>query len=239
MVETSKDVNALAEPLGSFVRYAIVSARKQGKTITLVSGLRTKDQQIALRRAHCGTSEYDIWEKPASSCSPATARPGTSRHETGNAADLGGDKELAAQLMAPFNVDRRVPGEDWHFQYYGSDASTDVQKLGDAMRERNFTQTEAAEVVKLASRLDDGGGILADAFNFFSPFDTDDVVGVATAVADADPLAAINSFFSLLARPFTDAEFRNRLLIGLGGIALLVLAFNLLGRELIIKELTA
>lgn len=45
------------------------------------SGYRTPERQIELRRQHCGTSHYDIYEKPSSQCSPPTARPGTSRHE--------------------------------------------------------------------------------------------------------------------------------------------------------------
>jgi hypothetical protein len=51
-------------------------------------GYRNPEEQIALRRAHCGTSQYAIYEMPASQCSPPTARPGTSRHEQGLAVDF-------------------------------------------------------------------------------------------------------------------------------------------------------
>jgi LAS superfamily LD-carboxypeptidase LdcB len=52
------------------------------------SGYRDSANQIALRRAHCGTSNYDIYDKPAFQCSPPTARPGTSNHERGLAIDF-------------------------------------------------------------------------------------------------------------------------------------------------------
>jgi hypothetical protein len=51
-------------------------------------GYRTRDEQIALRRAHCGTSDYAIFEIPADACSPPTARPGQSMHELGLAIDF-------------------------------------------------------------------------------------------------------------------------------------------------------
>jgi hypothetical protein len=51
-------------------------------------GFRTPDQQIALRRKNCGTSQYDIYEKPSSQCTPMTARPGSSNHERGLAIDF-------------------------------------------------------------------------------------------------------------------------------------------------------
>ncbi len=47
-------------------------------------GWRSHQRQIELRAAHCA----DIWETPASQCSPPTAKPGTSLHETGQAIDF-------------------------------------------------------------------------------------------------------------------------------------------------------
>ncbi|HVT78108.1 MAG TPA: M15 family metallopeptidase, partial [Acidimicrobiales bacterium] len=44
--------------------------------------------QIALRKAHCGTSEYAVYEMPANQCHPPTARPGASMHERGLAVDF-------------------------------------------------------------------------------------------------------------------------------------------------------
>jgi hypothetical protein len=51
-------------------------------------GYRSSDQQVALRKAHCGSTEYDIYEKPANQCHPPTARPGASMHERGLAIDF-------------------------------------------------------------------------------------------------------------------------------------------------------
>jgi LAS superfamily LD-carboxypeptidase LdcB len=51
-------------------------------------GFRTPQEQIALRKKNCGSSDYDIYEKPASQCSPPTAPPGRSNHERGLAIDF-------------------------------------------------------------------------------------------------------------------------------------------------------
>jgi LAS superfamily LD-carboxypeptidase LdcB len=51
-------------------------------------GYRNPEEQIQLRMAHCGTSNYAIYEMPASQCSPPTAIPGTSMHEQGLAVDF-------------------------------------------------------------------------------------------------------------------------------------------------------
>jgi LAS superfamily LD-carboxypeptidase LdcB len=51
-------------------------------------GYRDPQQQIQLRIAHCGSSNYAIYEMPASQCDPPTARPGTSLHEQGLAIDF-------------------------------------------------------------------------------------------------------------------------------------------------------
>lgn len=51
-------------------------------------GWRSNARQIELREANCGQTEYDIWEKPASECSPPTARPGYSEHQDGLAIDF-------------------------------------------------------------------------------------------------------------------------------------------------------
>ena len=51
-------------------------------------GYRSSASQIALRRAHCGTSDYAVYNKPAATCRPPTARPGHSMHERGLALDI-------------------------------------------------------------------------------------------------------------------------------------------------------
>jgi hypothetical protein len=58
------------------------------------SGYRSHERQIELRRLHCGTSDYAIYEMPSSQCSPPTARPGSSMHEQGLAVDF-------RQLLVP------------------------------------------------------------------------------------------------------------------------------------------
>jgi hypothetical protein len=51
-------------------------------------GWRDPQQQIQLRREHCGSSDYAIWDMPSGACSPPTARPGRSQHEVGLAIDF-------------------------------------------------------------------------------------------------------------------------------------------------------
>ena len=57
------------------------------------SGWRSREQQIALRIKNC---QGDISTKPSEYCTPPTAKPGTSRHESGLAIDLACDGERIA-----------------------------------------------------------------------------------------------------------------------------------------------
>jgi len=92
-------------------------------------GWRDNIKQIELRRAHCGTSEYDIWEKPASLCSPPTARPGQSMHERGLAIDFtyrGGSMTSRSNpgfIWLANNAHRwgfvNLPSEPWHWSTTG------------------------------------------------------------------------------------------------------------------------
>lgn len=92
-------------------------------------GYRDSIRQIELRQAHCGTSEYDIWEKPAFSCNPPTARPGQSLHERGLAIDFtynGGSMTSRSnpgfQWLAS-NASQwgfvNLPSEPWHWSTTG------------------------------------------------------------------------------------------------------------------------
>ena len=66
---------------------------------------RSTKRQIELRRAHCGPTEYDIFEKPAGACSPPTAKPNRSLHESGLAVDFThGDQSITS---------RRSPAYRW------------------------------------------------------------------------------------------------------------------------------
>ena len=92
-------------------------------------GYRDPAGQIATRRANCGSSNYAIYEMPASSCSPPTARPGTSMHERGLAVDFtqGGSTltrgssgfawmKANASSYGFFNL----PSEPWHWSTNGN-----------------------------------------------------------------------------------------------------------------------
>ncbi len=92
-------------------------------------GYRSSDGQIAVRKNNCGTSNYDIYEKPASHCRPPTARPGTSQHEKGLAIDFtyngslirsrssAGYQWLAANA-ASYGF-KNLPSEPWHWSTTG------------------------------------------------------------------------------------------------------------------------
>ena len=92
-------------------------------------GYRTAQEQINLRRSHCGTSEWEIWSKPSSTCRPPTARPGRSNHERGLAIDLTNNGRLitsrnsaafqALQRLAPSFGLKNLPSEPWHWSVDG------------------------------------------------------------------------------------------------------------------------
>ncbi|MDD9371186.1 MAG: M15 family metallopeptidase, partial [Acidimicrobiales bacterium] len=93
-------------------------------------GYRDPQAQIELRKSHCGTSQYAIYEMPSSQCSPPTARPGSSMHEQGLAIDFtcngGGTVSRGsscwnwlsanANSYALFNL----PSESWHWSTNGN-----------------------------------------------------------------------------------------------------------------------
>lgn len=67
---------------------AMLSAAKAAGHDIGGSGWRDPQEQIELRRQNCGPTEYDIYQRPSTECSPPTARPGTSNHESGLAIDF-------------------------------------------------------------------------------------------------------------------------------------------------------
>jgi peptidoglycan hydrolase CwlO-like protein len=93
-------------------------------------GYRDPSEQIALRRSNCGTSDYAIYEAPSSSCSPPTARPGTSNHELGLAIDFtcgGGGTLSSSSGCFAWLVDNaagyglyNLPSEPWHWSTDGT-----------------------------------------------------------------------------------------------------------------------
>nr|MDQ3642095.1 M15 family metallopeptidase [Actinomycetota bacterium] len=88
-------------------------------------GYRSSDGQIAARRANCGG---DVYNKPASQCSPPTARPGQSMHERGLAVDFTWNGRLISSGNPAFqwlrgNAGRfglyNLPREPWHWSVNG------------------------------------------------------------------------------------------------------------------------
>ena len=93
-------------------------------------GYRDPAEQIALREAHCGESDYAIYEMPSSECSPPTARPGTSMHEQGLAIDFtcnGGGALGSGSICFTWLENNaatyglyNLPSEPWHWSTNGN-----------------------------------------------------------------------------------------------------------------------
>lgn len=92
-------------------------------------GYRSTERQIELRKRHCGTSHYDIYDKPSSQCNPPTAPPGRSMHEQGLAIDFTHNGESIRSQNSPAfrwlaaNAPRfglyNLPSEPWHWSING------------------------------------------------------------------------------------------------------------------------
>jgi len=126
----------------STVRGITVSSSIAGQLASLLSasdgaglslsggGYRSSAAQIQTRRNNCGPSNYDIYEKPASQCSPPTAKPGSSMHERGLAIDFTSrgstisSRSNPAYLWLAGNAGRfgfrNLPSEPWHWSTTGS-----------------------------------------------------------------------------------------------------------------------
>jgi hypothetical protein len=74
--------------IGSNFARMMNAAAAAGRRMGCNSSFRDPADQIRLRRQNCGTSNYDIYQKPSSQCHPPTAIPGSSQHEKGLAVDL-------------------------------------------------------------------------------------------------------------------------------------------------------
>lgn len=108
---------------------ALLTAAKSAGINLSGWGYRSTERQIELRRANCGPTYYDIWVRPASSCSPPTAVPGRSLHEQGRAIDFTEDGRVInsrsstgfqwmsanASSYGLFNL----PSEPWHWSTSG------------------------------------------------------------------------------------------------------------------------
>jgi hypothetical protein len=108
---------------------AMIEAAEADGIILRGNGWRDPSAQIRLRRAHCGTSDYAIWEAPASSCRPPTARPGSSYHERGLAIDFTDNGKSINSPSSPAYLWLRrnaanygfynLPTERWHWSTTG------------------------------------------------------------------------------------------------------------------------
>lgn len=102
------------------------------------SGWRDINEQIALRRQNCGSSDYAIYEMPSGECSPPTAIPGRSMHEVGVAIDFAYNgsticfRQTAAECAGAGNAGfdwlvanaakyglKNLPDEAWHWSTTG------------------------------------------------------------------------------------------------------------------------
>jgi hypothetical protein len=96
-------------------------------------GHRSTQQQVALRRQHCGgegVSDADaVYGLPASACSPPTAKPGSSMHELGLAIDFTHNGASIATRQSPafqwlaehagaYGL-HNLPSEPWHWSVNG------------------------------------------------------------------------------------------------------------------------
>ena len=105
------------------------AAAKDGVYLT-GGGYRSPQQQVVLRRAHCGSSSFAVYQMRASQCRPPTARPGASMHERGLAIDFR-DQYSSGSLTrsspgyrwlrgnaARFGF-KNLPSEPWHWSING------------------------------------------------------------------------------------------------------------------------
>ena len=111
------------------LRDMVLAARADGIELR-GKGFRSTSRQIELRKQNCGPTEFDIYEKSSSACSPPTAKPNRSLHESGLAIDFRHGEEsitsrsqpayrwLAANAAAYgfFNL----PSEPWHWSVSAS-----------------------------------------------------------------------------------------------------------------------
>ncbi|MEY2425583.1 MAG: hypothetical protein QOI61_1155 [Actinomycetota bacterium] len=119
----------VARSIGDKVDALLNKARADGVPLS-GWGYRNSDQQVALRKAHCGSSNYDIYEKPANECHPPTARPGASMHERGLAIDFTYQGSIITSRSNPAfkwlaaNAKTyglyNLPSEPWHWSTNGN-----------------------------------------------------------------------------------------------------------------------
>ena len=116
----------VASSIASDLRAMMAAASSAGYNLGGY-GYRDINVQIQLRRQNCGTSDYAIWQMPADSCSPPTARPGLSWHEQGLAIDFQSNGSFINSRSNPafgwlaanaggFGF-TNLPSEPWHWSH--------------------------------------------------------------------------------------------------------------------------
>lgn len=127
-IVTVRSVFKVARQIAPKLEALLAAAEADGIRLGHNSSFRTREKQIALRKKYCGPTDFDIFEKPSSQCTPQVARPGTSNHERGLAIDfsyngikMGPDNPGFRWLAA--NAGRfdfyNLPGEPWHWSVDG------------------------------------------------------------------------------------------------------------------------
>ncbi|MBP9827456.1 M15 family metallopeptidase, partial [Candidatus Saccharibacteria bacterium] len=92
-------------------------------------GYRSYQRQVELRRSNCGPTDYDIYQKPSGQCTPDTAKPGYSNHESGEAIDItiNGStiKSRSSEAFQWLSANagrfglKNLPSEPWHWSTNG------------------------------------------------------------------------------------------------------------------------
>ena len=115
-------VNCLiAQPVNDMLN----AARLDG-VVLMGAGYRSPQQQIDLRRAHCGTTDFAIYQMDANACHPPTARPGLSQHEIGLAIDFSNamTRDSAGYVWLSLHAADfgfyNLPTESWHWSTTGN-----------------------------------------------------------------------------------------------------------------------
>ena len=114
----------VAASISGNVQRLLDAAQADGLRLT-GSGYRDPAVQIQLRRQNCGPTNFDIFSRSPSQCTPPTARPGTSNHETGLAVDFRNCSTRATACYQWLNENAarfglfNFPPEPWHWSVNG------------------------------------------------------------------------------------------------------------------------
>ena len=112
----------VAEAIADDVEDLLAAAEADGLVLE-GWGFRDPQRQVELRQLNCGTSDYDIFERPPEECSIPTALPGVSLHEMGLAIDFTNTVSRRSDnfVWLSQNAARfgfiNFPSEPWHWEY--------------------------------------------------------------------------------------------------------------------------